>query len=367
MLLALVTFTFSLAGTFLVRSGVLTSVHAFALDPERGVFVLLLMAAISGGGFLLFGLRAQRLESAGGFAPVSRESLLALNNVFLFSAAASVFLGTLYPLILQLCGGDSISAGPPYFEATFTPLMMPLALLMGFAPFTRSGEDTIGRIWPQLRVIFYVSAALALVAFFTVDGKAFRFYLGIFFAVWILATSIAGFIKKQAPLPMALAHAGLAVALIGMVGASHLSSEEIALLKPGGAMQLAGRTLHFDSIDRVKGPNYQADRANFSVSGKDGAIAALHPERRYYDVEKKMTSEVAIYWNGISNLYLVLGEPLREHGKLKGWSVRAALHPLQALLWLGCLIMAVGGLSRLLQRQEAGGKRQEEDARWPLA
>lgn len=354
-LLGLITFTFSMIGTFLVRSGIITSVHAFALDPERGVFVLLLIGISSGIGLLLFAMRGHVFTSEQSFAPVSRESFLVLNNLFLVTAAATVLLGTLYPLIFELINNAQISVGPPYFEASFTPLMMPLVFLMGFAPFLAWRHDELKRIFPQLQVCFLTCCAIVLLALASDQQQALRFYLGIGFAAWLLCTTILGFMKnkKQAiakHLPMTLAHGGLAIALCGMVVSSHLSTEAIDLMKPGRELKLNQMTFFFDKIDHVTGPNYISERATFHVTDSKGLITTLYPERRFYPVGEKLLSDVAIYTNGLSDLYLVLGDTQKNpDNSIKGWTVRATAHPLIPWIWFGCLIMALGGIAALVQ------------------
>ncbi len=354
-LLGLITFTFSMIGTFLVRSGIITSVHAFALDPERGVFVLLLIGVSSGIGLLLFALRGHLFTSEQNFAPISRESFLVLNNLFLVTAAATVLLGTLYPLIFELINNAQISVGPPYFEASFTPLMMPLVFLMGFAPFLAWRHDELKRIFPQLQVCFLTSCAIVLLALAIDQQQALRFYLGIGFAAWLLSATILGFVKNKKltlpqKLPMTLAHGGLAIALCGMVASSHLSTEVIDLMKPGSELKLNQMTFFFDKIDHVTGPNYISERATFHVTDSKGLITTLNPERRFYPVGEKLLSDVAIYTDGLSDLYLVLGEPQKNpDNTVKGWTVRATAHPLIPWIWFGCLIMALGGAAALIQ------------------
>jgi cytochrome c-type biogenesis protein CcmF len=353
-LLALTTFTLSLVGTFLVRSGIITSVHAFALDPERGVFILLLIGLTSGAGFLLFALRAGKMEAETDFAPLSRESLLVLNNIFLVSGAATVLLGTLYPLILEMATGEQISVGAPYFESAFVPLMMPLVLLMGLAPFVAWQKDAFQRFLPSLKTAFLITASIVLILLMTVEGKALRFYLGLGLALWLFSTSLAGWLKTRRQTAMTVAHMGLAVALCGMVTTSHLSSQAIDLMNPGDTLRLQDLTFHFDQVERLPGPNYEAERATFTVSSAKGTVATLAPERRLYPEAGKILSEVAISTSGFYDLYLVLGEAqLDDDKRLKGWTVRAYIHPLIPWIWIGCVIMAMGGGMALLRRHKA--------------
>ena len=350
-LLALITFTFSMIGTFLVRSGIITSVHTFALDPERGVFVLLLIGVSSGIGLLLFAMRGHLFTTENNFAPISRESLLVLNNLFLVTAAATVLLGTLYPLILELITGEQISVGPPYFEASFTPLMMPLVVLMGFAPFIAWHEDAMKRLWPRLNICILLTIAVTVLSMAITDEHALRLYLGIAFATWLLSATLMGWShNKKQSLAMTLAHCGLAIAICGMVVTSHCSVEAIDLLKPNQDMKLGRLTLHFEKMESVTGPNYIAERATIKATDDKGIFATLYPERRFYPVGEKLLSEVAIHTNGLSDLYVVLGDVQKNpDNSIKGWTVRATTHPLIPWIWIGCLIMALGGAIALIQ------------------
>ncbi|MBY0428699.1 MAG: heme lyase NrfEFG subunit NrfE, partial [Alphaproteobacteria bacterium] len=285
------------------------------------------------------------------FAPISRESLLVLNNLFLVTAAATVLLGTLYPLILELTTHEQISVGPPYFEASFTPLMMPLIVLMGFAPFVAWQEDALKRLWPRLTICILFSLAVTALCLAFTDEHALRFYLGIAFATWLLCATIMGWIKNNKQnLAMTFAHGGLAIAIIGMVVSSHTSVEAIDLLKPNQDMKLGTITLRFQKMESVTGPNYIAERATFEISDTNGVYTHLYPERRFYPVGEKLLSEVAIHTNGLSDLYVVLGDVQKNaDNSIKGWTVRATTHPLVPWIWFGCLIMALGGAIALIQ------------------
>jgi cytochrome c-type biogenesis protein CcmF len=355
-LLALITFTLSLCGTFLVRSGAITSVHAFALDPGRGLFILLLIALTAGSGFLIFALRAARLEPEGSFTALSRDSLLTLNTLFFFAGCATVFLGTAYPMALDLFAGIAISVGEPYYRQSFVPLMVPMVAMMGFAPYLMWEKDSFQKLWPKLFMPLLLSGALLFLIFAMFKPAAFRFYLGMGLAGWVLCASVHEWVVRSRATrkltlrghAMTLAHLGFAVCLFGMVASSHFSEEKLALLKSGGKMELNGTTLHFEELERLEGPNYVSDRATFRVE-KDGKfVTYMYPERRLYPVGFKVLSDVAIYTTGMSNLYLALGEGQRnDKGKFTGWSVRAARHPLAPWIWFGCALMALGGLMAL--------------------
>lgn len=349
-LLALITFTLALVGTFLVRSGIITSVHAFALDPQRGLFILLLIMLVGGAGLALFALKAGAINDEKNMRPISRESLLVLNNLFLVSACATVLLGTLYPLIVELMGGAPLSVGPPYYEATFTPLMIPLVLLMGLAPFIAWGDDRITRLWPHLKIPALLTLGSSVMIFMIFSAQELRFYLGMLLALWLATTTAHDVWQKRRALhlkscAMHMAHMGLAVFLFGAVATSHVSTEALDLLKVGDRMQMGTISLSFEKIERVEGPNYLADRATFKAASRDGLLAILNPERRFYPESGKLLSEVAIHSNGFADIYLVLGEAQQDDkGALQGWNVRAYYRPLAPWIWVGCLLMGCGGL-----------------------
>lgn len=354
-LLALITFTLSLIGTFLVRSGVITSVHAFALDPARGVFVLLLIGLTAGLGLLLYAIKAHTIDEESHFAPLSRETLLVLNNIFLVSAAATVLLGTLYPLILEAITGEKISVGAPYFEATFTPLMMPLVALMGLAPFMAWQKDSAARLLPSLRHTFLFSLAASGVLLFAIHDQALRFYVGLGLAFWLFVTSLMGLVRAQGKnMPMSLSHLGVAICLFGMVATSHLAAEKAVLVKQGDTLAIKDYVLTLREVVRGKGPNYLFERAIIDVSAGGKPHGVLEPERRLYPESQKLLSEVAIQSNGLSDLYLVFGNPQKdENDAVKGWSLRAAHYPLAPWIWLGCLVMACGGIAGMMQRKRS--------------
>jgi cytochrome c-type biogenesis protein CcmF len=355
-LLALITFTLSLCGTFLVRSGAITSVHAFALDPGRGAFILLLIALTAGSGLLLFALRGGKLEPEGNFTALSRESLLSLNTLFFFAGCATVFIGTVYPMALDLFANIAISVGEPYYRQSFVPLMVPMVVMMGLAPYLKWEKDSFRTLWPRLFMPLMLSAALLFIIFVMFRPAEFRFYLGMGLAAWALCTSVHEWIVRSRTLQkltlrghaMTLAHIGFAISLFGMVASSHFSEESLALLKPGGSMKLNSTTLHFQEIERLEGPNYISERATFRVEKDSKLITYMYPERRLYPIGFKVLSDVAIYTTGMSNLYLALGEGQRDNkDRFAGWSVRAAKHPLAPWIWFGCIFMALGGLLAL--------------------
>jgi cytochrome c-type biogenesis protein CcmF len=342
-LLAIVAFALSLLGTFLVRSGVLTSVHAFAVDPKRGVFILGLFALLIGGALVLYAWRTARIGLGGGFAPISRESFLLANNVVLAAAAGAVMLGTLYPLAIDAAGAGKISVGPPYFEAVFVPLMAPALFLMGVGPLARWKRTTLPELAVLLRWALGVSLAAGLLLPFAFGQWHALVGFGLALAVWIAASCLVSLGKKQnsrAYYGMVLAHLGVAVFVVGVTLVKGYESEQDAKMKPGDAVQLAGLTFRLDGVASIKGPNYVAARASFSVMRNEKTIAVMHPERRLYTVQEQTMTEAAIDTGLTRDLYVSLGDPLPDGS----WVVKVQRKPFVDWIWGGCLIMALGGL-----------------------
>ncbi|MET0293845.1 MAG: heme lyase CcmF/NrfE family subunit [Phenylobacterium sp.] len=359
--LALAAFTFSMMGAFLVRSGVLTSVHAFAVDPERGILLLVILGATAGAGFALFAWRAPSLQPGGLFAPVSRESALVLNNILLAAATAAVLVGTLYPLIREAAGGETISVGPPFFNLTFNPLMVLLLLLLPAGPLLawKRGDAaaTLRRLWaPAL-----AAAAVGLAVFFLASPRGALGAVGVALGAWLIGGAVAELAERgrafRLPaaeswrrivrLPrgawgMTLAHLGLGVFVIGAVFETTWKSEAAETLPAGGRMMVGGYELVLHGVDEVEGPNYDAERARLSARRNGRLVCSPKPERRSYLPGGQSTSEVAICNTGPSHLYVVLGEA-RQTGAETRWLVRAYDNPLAGLIFIGPAIMALGG------------------------
>jgi cytochrome c-type biogenesis protein CcmF len=369
--LAIVTFALSLLGTFLVRSGVLTSVHAFATDPARGVFILALLIIIIGGSFALFAWRGPSLRGGGMFRPISREGGLLLNNLLLSTAAASVLLGTLYPLMLESVGGGKVSVGPPFFNAVFIPLMAPLVVAMAVGallPWKRADiASALKRLW-----LAAVAAAAAIAATWTIYADApLVGLLGMGLAAWLFVgtlVELAGRIRlfkvpageslrRLAALPraawgMTLAHAGLAVAIAGMTGAGVWKVESIQVLAPGESVTVGGYHYLFEGAERRRGPNYTALGGTFAVSRDGRPVTTLFPEKRTYPVERRQTTEAAIHTTFWGDLYAVIGDPAGNGG---GYVTRIYFNPLVAWMWGGVSIMVVGGMLSLSDRRHRVG------------
>ena len=366
-LLAILAFSFSLLGTFLVRSGVLTSVHAFATDPTRGVFILAILTIFIGGSLALFALRAQALTAGGLFHPISREGALVLNNLFLTTAAATVFIGTLYPLFVEALTGDKISVGAPFFDMTFGPLMLPLLVVVPFGPLLAWKRGDVLGVAQRLYAAFGGAILAMLVALLFVDGASVFAALGVGLAAWLVlgaATDLAtkSGIGTVAPgvamrrfvgLPRsvfgtALAHTGLGLTLLGIVSTVALQAESITSIKPGEEVAIAGYTLRFDGITRDNGPNYSEDQGHFVLFDMaHSKLAEIISAKRFYPVRQMPTTEAGIKTLGFSQLYVSLG----DSGKDGSVVVRVWWKPLVTLIWLGGLVMMTGAAVSLLDRR----------------
>ncbi|HJS38436.1 MAG TPA: heme lyase CcmF/NrfE family subunit [Burkholderiales bacterium] len=343
-LLAIVAFGLSLLGTFLVRSGVLTSVHAFAVDPKRGVFILALFVLTIGGALALYAWRTARIGLGGSFAPLSRESLLLANNVLLAAAAGSVMLGTLYPLVLDAVGGGKISVGPPYFEATFAPLMAPALFLMGVGPLARWKRASLPELAVLLRWALAASLAVGLLLPFAMGEWHALVGASLALALWIVATALLslrkGLRQTRAHYGMVLAHVGVAVFVVGVALVKGYDAERDANMKPGDTMEVGGYAFKLDAVRPVDGPNYRAAQATVSVTREGRPVTVMRPERRVYTVQEQTMTEAAISVGLTRDLYVSLGDPL-EGG---AWLVKAQVKPFIDWIWGGCLLMAIGGL-----------------------
>jgi cytochrome c-type biogenesis protein CcmF len=379
-LLAILTFALSLLGTFLVRSGVLTSVHAFASDPARGVFILALLVVAIGGALALYAWRAPALQGGGMFAPVSREGALLLNNLLLASATATVLLGTLYPLVLDVLGGPKISVGPPYFNATFVPLMVPVlvALPVGAALAWKRGDlgAAVGRLW----VAAAASLALALLAVWLNDLRAGLAMVGYALGAWAILGSLAEPLGRafaggpdlrraarrllglpRATWAMVLAHVGLGVLVIGVTATSTAQNERILTLRPGETAEIAGYAVRFEGVREVQGPNWIAQRGTFDVTRAGAPVTKLASDKRFFVVERRPTTEAGIHTTLGRDLYVVLGDPAGDGA----WTVRLYHNPLVVWIWGGAVLMALGGLLSLSDRRFRVGA--PRPARAPLA
>ena len=350
-LLAIFTFSLSLLGTFLVRSGVLTSVHAFASDPTRGVFILIFLVVVVGGSLIIYSWRASQIRSHVHFDLLSRETGLLLNNVFLVVTAASILLGTLYPLIVDALGIGKISVGPPYFNSVFIPLMVPLAILMGIGPLLRWKRDSFSRLLPKiwliavLSLIFGILFPLLAMDFYDI-GAAF----GMVVAAWVLIITLKSLFDQskgrgvlnvsRSFLGMTLGHVGIAVFIVGITLTSIYSTEKDLQVNPGESYELGGFNFTFVGVEDKVGKNYRASNGKLLVSKDGKQIAIMEPEKREYLVQKMPMTEAAIDAGLFRDLFVALGEPLGDKG---AWSVRIYHKPFIRWIWLGAFIMALGG------------------------
>lgn len=360
-LLALIAFALSLLGTFLVRSGVLTSVHAFAVDPERGMFILVLLAIAIVGSFALYAWRAPTMEGGGVFRPISREGGLVLNNLLTATAAATVLIGTLYPLALETVTGEKVSVGPPFFEATFVPLMVPLIIAVGIGPLLawKRGDlaGALHNLWAAAIIAISLGLALAWL-----QGAPVGAALGMALAAWLaiavltewadrvrlFRVPLANSLSRAAGLPraaygMTLAHLGLAVFIVGAVGETYFSAEVVRYAARGDKVEIAGHTLTFDGVTERAGPNFNAQVGTFMLENGQ----RLESERRFFPAEGQQTTEAAIRVRPMGDLYTVLGEPADG----ERWTIRVYYKTLVMWIWVGGFLMSLGGLVSLADRR----------------
>jgi cytochrome c-type biogenesis protein CcmF len=362
-LLAISAFSLSLLGTFLVRSGVLTSVHAFATDPRRGVFILAFLTLVIGGSLALYATRAHRVAAGGDFEPVSRESMLLANNVLLLAAAGSVLLGTLYPLFLDALALGKISVGPPYFEAVFVPLMAPLAFLMGIGPIARWKQARLPELWARLRWALGVAAATALILPAAAGRWSPLVSLGLGLAAWIVAATAVGALERirnvrgglaarlaQQPRAwwgMTLAHLGVAVFITGVTLVKGFETERDVRMAVGDTVAVGGYTFRFAGVRDAAGPNYRAVRGTVEASRDGQLVRTLRPEKRVYTAQEMPMTEAAIASGLFGDLYVSLGDPVGD----SAWTLRVYHKPFVTWIWGGCLLMALGGFLALSDRR----------------
>jgi cytochrome c-type biogenesis protein CcmF len=365
-LLAILAFSLSLIGTFLVRSGVLTSVHTFASDPTRGVFILAILVLFIGGGLALFAWRAPLLKQGGLFAPISREGALVFNNLLLISACATVFVGTLYPLALEALTGDKISVGAPFFNLTFGPLFLPLLVVMPFGPLLAwKRGDALGAAQRLMAAAAVAVVAIAIV-YVGEGGDATLAPFGIGLACYVMAGAVTDLVERTGlfRLPVrtvrqratglprsvwgtALAHFGVGVTLLGIVCETHWGSERIVALKPTQTVSIRHYDLSFDGMVPREGPNYRDLAAKFTVRHGGVVIGTMEPSKRTFVSRGTTTTEAALMTRGVSQLYLSLGEPNAD-GSV---TVRLYHKPLVLLIWLGAVVMMLGGALSLSDRR----------------
>jgi cytochrome c-type biogenesis protein CcmF len=365
-LLAILAFSLSLIGTFLVRSGVLTSVHAFATDPTRGVFILAILLLFIGGSLTLFAWRAPLLKQGGLFAPISREGALVLNNLFLVSACATVFIGTLYPLALEALTGEKISVGAPFFNATFAPLFVPLLIAMPFGPLLAWKRGDLLGVAQRLVGAAGIAAIAVAVIFAMEGGGPLLVPFAIGLALYVMAGALTEIVERtgllKVPLATAFArgrglprsawgatfaHFGLGITLLGVIGETQWSLERVAELKPGQSISIRRYDLHFDDVATRQGPNYRELAAHFTVRRHGDFVGVMEPAKRSFPSRGTATTQTALMTRGVSQLYLSLGDP-NPDGSL---AVRLYYKPLVLLIWFGAVVMVIGGALSLSDRR----------------
>ena len=373
-LLAILAFSLSLLGTFLVRSGVLSSVHAFATDPRRGLFILIFLVIVIGASLTLYAWRAPKVGLGARFGLLSRETLLLLNNVLLVAATGAVLLGTLYPLVLDALGLGKISVGPPYFDTVFVPLMAPLVFLMGVGPMARWKATELPDLWTRLRWALGVAIVAALAVEWSTGEIGFQATLGLAMAFWIVASVCTDLFERlrggnplerarllpRAMVGMMVAHLGVAAFIIGVTMVKGHEVERDVKMDVGDTTEVRGYTFTFKGVSDVTGPNYVAARATIEVSRDGRMLRTMHPEKRMYRVQQNPMTEADIDTGFTRDLYVSLGEPIE--GSQGAWIVRVYFKPFVDWIWGGCLLMALGGLLAATDRRYRAKVRSEQGA-----
>jgi len=364
-LLAISAFSLSLLGTFLVRSGVLTSVHSFATDPKRGVFILAFLVVVIGASLLLFAWRAPKIGLGGKFDLISRESFLLSNNVLFAVAAASVFLGTLYPLFVDALGLGKISVGPPYFDSVFVPIMVPMVLLMGLGPIARWKQSSVPDLWVRVRWALASSVIIALLLPLVIGKWTAMIALGLLLAMWLITTviedlnkriggregSVLKRIKSQSfsYYGMQLAHLGVAAFIIGVTMVNGYETERDVRMEIGDTVEVDSYVFRFDGTREIEGPNYQAYQGLVTVTQNGKLVAELYPEKRTYNASGMPMTEASIDTTLFRDLYVSLGEPIPDSNG--AWAVRVYYKPFVVWIWGGCFMMAFGGILAISDRR----------------
>ncbi|SER04837.1 cytochrome c-type biogenesis protein CcmF [Faunimonas pinastri] len=381
-LLAILTFSLSLLGTFIVRSGVLTSVHAFASDPTRGVFILAILTAFIGGALVLFAWRAPGLKQGGIFAPISREGALVFNNLFLIAATATVLVGTLYPLALDTLTSRKISVGSPFYQLTFAPLMVPLLLAVPFGPMLAWKRGDLKGAAQRLAVAMVLSVIAVVLALFLSGAKGVLAPLAVGLGIWLIAGSVVDLTERarlfrgslstsfarltglpRSAFGSALGHAGLGLTVLGITFVSSWQIEAITSVKPGQSIPLGHYQLTYVETTNGRGPNFRAEVSRFQVTGDNGRSFTMAPSKRFFSARQSATTESALKTIWLSQIYLSLGDR-SDDGSLV---VRAYYKPLVTLIWLGGVVMAIGGVISLSDRRLRVGAPRKARARKPAA
>ncbi len=363
-LLAILAFGFSLLGAFIVRSGVLTSVHAFANDPERGILILIILAIFLGGALTLFAVRAGTMEAKGVFSTVSRESALILNNILLAVSCFVVFIGTIWPLVAEMLFDRTLSVGPPFFDAAFTPFMVALAIVLPLGSILAWKRGTLGRAAKPLMGWLILAVAMAALAYAIQSGNSALGPIGVALGVWVVGGAIADLwmrsgrdgwqtrLRRMTRLPRAdwgkaTAHIGMGVTIFGIAAMLAWEKEDIRVAMVGDRWAVGQFEFQLDDVAQTRGPNYLTTMADISVWRGDQQVTLLRPEKRFYPVANMPTTEAAIANGVLRDLYVVIGDP-QEQG---GWAVRVYIKPFANWIWGGAILMALGGCFSLSDRR----------------
>ena len=343
LLLSILAFLLSVVGTFLVRSGILTSIHTFALDPSRGMYILVFTAILGGYSLILFGLKSKKHFNNSYFSFFSKEGSILVNNILMVIVCASVFLGTIYPLLVEAFTNNKISVGEPYYNTTVVPIMIPAILVMGIGPMLSWGREDKSKIFKKIFPSILLTAIITIFIFLFYQTYSFIGMVGILLAFWIISNSVIILFRKKENLSngMIIAHLGVGLLILGITGSSVWQEEKITQMKIGNETNIQEYNIILKEINEIKGPNYLALQGNFFVYDKNkNIIAKLKPENRFYPIRNNFTTEASIHTNLLRDLYIVLGE-----GNLNdGWVVRIYYNPLVIWIWIGALTIFLGGI-----------------------
>ena len=348
--LAFLSFSFSLIGTFLVRSGIITSVHSFASDPTRGVFILMICAFFIFSSFILLANKAGSIKEEKLISPISKEGAIVFNNLLMIALLLTIFIGTIYPIFLEIFTGDQISVGPPYFNLTATLIMIPAVLVMSFAPMINWKKDDLFGLLSRLKTIFFLSLLVTFIFFYINFQGPIIALVGIFLAAWLFFGTLFNFFEKtnylkklkdlnKTYLGMTVAHLGVAIFIAGITGSTLWKIEKIKILKVGEKVLLNNYSLNFDKIKKIRGKNYIGHEAEFNLYKKNKFIKTLKPQKRFYPVQEFATTEAAIYSRGISDIYIAMSEPVDD-----SWLFRFHYSPLTPWIWIGSIMAFIGGI-----------------------
>ena len=343
LLLSILAFLLSVVGTFLVRSGILTSIHTFALDPSRGIYILAFTAILGGYSLILFGLKSKKHFNNSYFSFFSKEGSILVNNILMVVVCASVFLGTIYPLLVEAFTNNKISVGEPYYNSTVVPIMIPAILVMGIGPMLSWGREDKSKIFKKIFPSILLTAIITIFIFLFYQTYSFIGIVGILLAFWIISNSVIILFRKKENLSngMIIAHLGIGLLILGITGSSVWQEEKITQMKIGNETNIQEYNIILKEINEIKGPNYLALQGNFFVYDKNkNIIAKLKPENRFYPIRNNFTTEASIHTNLLRDLYIVLGQ-----GNLNdGWVVRIYYNPLVIWIWIGALTIFLGGI-----------------------